>query len=413
MIKSKLLLFVLLLLPYFLGKLGLIIIVILFLIIFITELSVKIKFKKLTLLIFSPIIFSGLYGLLNYNIYEVLKDVFYFISPCIYFFAGLYFAKKLPQSVFFKTVVILGTLFSIKYICIVLMQVGFTAFIDPRNSRYLVKESTYIISVLSLIILIYLYVSKTYIHNYNKFLLNACIVINLCSLYFSASRTNTVCFLIMFLSLMYVRFKRYLFMFFVFFCLLIVGFSFVILDNPNSEMSKSILTAQDELVIKDASDAKERNSAYRGWEAYRTIETYKKGNYYELMMGHGLGKMVDLGMFIELGGSDYRYIPIVHNGYMFILVKTGVFGLFVYFIFFIMIVRNMFNNYFMNLSLDVKYISCLSIGILVSIYISNMVITGLFNPSYICLILSLGFFVQKLNVYAQTKTKKSAKYIKK
>lgn len=413
MLKSKLLLFVLLLLPYFLGKLGLIIIVILFLLIFLTESSIKIKFKKLVFLIFSPIIFASIYGLLKYNIYEVFKDVFYFISPCIYFFAGLYFAEKLPQSVFLKVVVVLGTLLSVKYIYIVLTQVGFSAFIDPRNSRYLVMESTYIISVLALIILIYLYISKTYIGNYSKFMLNMCIVINLCSLYFSGSRTNTVCFLIMFLSLMYVRFRKYLFTFFILFCLLIVGFAFIILDNPNTEMAKSILTAQDELVIKDVSDAKERNSAYRGWEAYRTIETYNKGNNYELIMGHGLGKMIDLGMFIELGGSDYRYIPIVHNGYMFILVKTGAFGLLVYFIFFIMVIKGIPNNSFVDLSLNVRYIACLSIGILVSLYIANMVITGLFNPSYTCLLLSLGFFVQKLNIYEQTKITENTKHLKK
>ncbi|MGC3977978.1 MAG: hypothetical protein QM751_06935 [Paludibacteraceae bacterium] len=64
------------------------------------------------------------------------------------------------------------------------------------------------------------------------------------------------------------------------------------------------------------------------------IDTYADGNFLELFFGKGLGQLIDLKMYIELAGTDWRYIPVLHNGYAYILVKTGIIGVLFFVIFY-------------------------------------------------------------------------------
>jgi hypothetical protein len=73
------------------------------------------------------------------------------------------------------------------------------------------------------------------------------------------------------------------------------------------------------------------NAKYRAFESLAAINTILAGSWLDIIFGYGFGKMVDLGMVITLGvpgqKSEYQFIPILHNGYLYLLVKTGVFGL--------------------------------------------------------------------------------------
>ncbi len=76
------------------------------------------------------------------------------------------------------------------------------------------------------------------------------------------------------------------------------------------------------------------------WRAYESIQAwraYADGRPMEFLLGHGFGKTVDLGRNMPFLGDDrlIRSIPVLHNGYLYLLLKTGALGLVLYLAFFI------------------------------------------------------------------------------
>ncbi len=70
------------------------------------------------------------------------------------------------------------------------------------------------------------------------------------------------------------------------------------------------------------------NNHWRGFEAYRAEKTYAAYSTGDKIFGGGGGALVDLGIAMQLSSVQaFKYIPITHNGYMYLLVKTGVCGL--------------------------------------------------------------------------------------
>jgi hypothetical protein len=58
-----------------------------------------------------------------------------------------------------------------------------------------------------------------------------------------------------------------------------------------------------------------------------------QGNQLQHIAGFGFGSRVDLGLTIKLGGEPMSTIPILHNGYVMLLVKCGWIGVLLYMIF--------------------------------------------------------------------------------
>ncbi len=84
------------------------------------------------------------------------------------------------------------------------------------------------------------------------------------------------------------------------------------------------------------------NLNWRGFEASRAAKTYGEFGDTEKLFGGGFGTNVDLGFAMKLLGShgwEYlEFIPLLHNGYTELLVKTGLLGLSLFIAFFIQIV---------------------------------------------------------------------------
>ena len=80
---------------------------------------------------------------------------------------------------------------------------------------------------------------------------------------------------------------------------------------------------------------------------------------------------IDLGQKIDLGGFIMREIPVLHNGFLYIILRTGLFGLFFYFIFFYKMKQTIKKNQ--------KMFYYLLVFILL---ISNFVVGGFFNVEF-------------------------------
>lgn len=82
-----------------------------------------------------------------------------------------------------------------------------------------------------------------------------------------------------------------------------------------------------EFIPADYSLGRDLNANWRGYEAYRGLLAYGSGSFLELIFGQGFGASIDLGFFAPLGEEGfYRKIAVLHNGYIFTLVKTGALG---------------------------------------------------------------------------------------
>ena len=160
--------------------------------------------------------------------------------------------------------------------------------------------------------------------------------------------------------------------------LIFSGLSYIVPESQSSFLGK-IARTQDELTF---SDFRTEGDVIRYWRSYETLvafETYARNNNFRRAIGMGFGQLVDIGMEVQLGNDFMRYIPILHNGYMYILVKTGYLGLFAFFLF-------MGKLYSIGARhADSSCSSCQLIGGLVMstvaiVVVSTFVISGWFNP---------------------------------
>jgi hypothetical protein len=114
---------------------------------------------------------------------------------------------------------------------------------------------------------------------------------------------------------------------------------------------------------------------WRAYEAYSAIQCLeeKPVNY---MFGKGFGALIDLKFLSPLGEKGMRYIPIIHNGYIFILYKTGIFGLLIYFLFLFYLYAQ---SYKKKVPLINSVIRNIISGISLYLLFSTLIVTGLYN----------------------------------
>lgn len=89
----------------------------------------------------------------------------------------------------------------------------------------------------------------------------------------------------------------------------------------------------EELQVDERMTIREINENWRGFETARAIATWRNGEALQQVFGLGFGTQVDLGLFQNLSGRQrdaVRFIPIFHNGYVYVLLKTGVAGVLLY-----------------------------------------------------------------------------------
>ena len=149
------------------------------------------------------------------------------------------------------------------------------------------------------------------------------------------------------------------------------------LEQKDSFVEKVLISFR-EIAISDYEDISEIHALWRGYEAYRGVRTYAAGQPPELIVGRGFGTLVDVGLFLQLGDFQMRYVPLLHNGYVYVLVKTGIIGVLLYLAFFGMLFstgRGFSHHVFGELRL----LGRLLVGLAWLFLFTTLVVTGLYN----------------------------------
>lgn len=136
-----------------------------------------------------------------------------------------------------------------------------------------------------------------------------------------------------------------------------------------------------EIEVQHYDTFKEINDNWRGFEAYRALRTYDRFSPREKVMGGGLGTLVDLGFSMQFTSTEsLRFLPVTHNGYAYLLVKTGVVGLVLFVLFLVQIFRLGWTN---RRSADPvrAFAGLVLLWTAIDFAMTQGVITGIYNKS--------------------------------
>jgi hypothetical protein len=119
-----------------------------------------------------------------------------------------------------------------------------------------------------------------------------------------------------------------------------VSFVSVSFFHAAEPFKEKVLHSSQEVELHPYETFKDINDNWRGFEAYRALQTYERLPFAQKVIGGGFGTMVDIGFAMLLGGdTPIQELPLLHNGYMYLLVKTGVVGLLLFLVFVGQVVR--------------------------------------------------------------------------
>ena len=117
---------------------------------------------------------------------------------------------------------------------------------------------------------------------------------------------------------------------------ILFGSVFFNLDSGGSQGSgfqDKVMHSINEMLVTNYDDVSDISSNWRGYEAYLGFSKYYSGSLPELLFGQGYGAVVYTPYWIFKGElPQLDIIPIFHNGYITILLKTGAIGLILFFI---------------------------------------------------------------------------------
>ncbi|WP_150111885.1 O-antigen ligase family protein [Flavobacterium sasangense] len=126
----------------------------------------------------------------------------------------------------------------------------------------------------------------------------------------------------------------------------------------------------------DRENHKELWDHWRGYEAKRALELMNE-NPTSYFFGTGYGSLINLKFKAPVGEQDMKYISRIHNGYVFVLYKTGFVGLILYFIFLIKLYLKIYTK---KKSEEAYFVDRIIVSIGVFYVFTSLIITGIYIP---------------------------------
>jgi len=125
-------------------------------------------------------------------------------------------------------------------------------------------------------------------------------------------------------------------------------------------------------------DIKNHKYLWDHWRAYEANMAYKQMKLHPISFfnGYGFGSLVDLKFVAPLNEKGMRFIPILHNGYSYVLFKTGFIGLFLYLTFLLSLY---FQSYKNKISEDEQVVRNFISAIGLFFVFSSLIVTGIYN----------------------------------
>lgn len=314
----------------------------------------------------------------DYKLYFIIRDITYLLKPITGLLLGYQlFSKQIKNP--FQFIVYAGVAIASYH----LFLVAYGIIIEgARNVREIREHGGYFndFEVYTLVILLFhKKLNLGFSLNKNRLF----IIILAISSFFYLARTNFIQFVILIIALkgFFVLNEKAIKAVLATAILIIIGYASIVYYNPirngkgmDEFLYKIKIIPTEAFSTKiNRDDWKDFNDNYRSYENIRTVQQLY--NNKALTFGEGIGSQVDLKQKVYLGDMQLRYISILHNGYMTVLLKSGLLGVFIYLFsigFFFR--KNKYDNE------NLKNINYLFIGTGVFLIFSNWVFMGFYNP---------------------------------
>jgi hypothetical protein len=357
--------------------------------------GIKLNYLKLVWPL-SGVFFFGIMGAFDHASRDILRDVAYALTPLSLIFIGYWMADNGEKwQLILKVMVFWG---------IVLAGIHLFTFVqDPdlltAKANEVRSEAGSIGDLTALALVLCFFQKRLGINNLLPRLFPRFIALPvlLASFVLSYSRTEFAVVLVLSLALWGVLSKvnsRFV----VSGVVLVVAFYALLLTTPKYESGtfrSKLARTFTEVNAYNYKDLQDINDNWRGYEAHKAFKTYSSGNAVQLMIGQGFGALVDLDLVIALGKTDYRYIPILHNGYAYILVKTGLFGLACYLFFYFSVIKTAVLHANSPIS-EPRFLARLLLGCVLSLAVTMFVVGGMAERHSSEFVLLLGYLVRRL-----------------
>jgi len=292
----------------------------------------KILFLNLIVLI---ALFSGVVHIYKDNLYYFTRDIMYFIQAPFFLIIGIYLYQEIRDFRKILKIIVISsfvvTLYKISYI-LFHPEIFLLSALKIRYAYDLSNGA----AIITILILLYSRKVKYYLFN-GKFEI-IMLLISFLSIVISFSRTNYVLLIVIIFLPFLNKIKASLYVYFslmIFITMLIFGRSFIHMDGGGVQgtdfMSKLEHSFQ-EMTIHDYNSRIEVINDWRGFEAHLGLQQYYKGNVLELFFGQGIGTIVYTPAWVFQGAdTNLDILPFFHNGYITLLLKTGLFGFILFF----------------------------------------------------------------------------------
>lgn len=356
-----------------------------------------IKMARLFLFLMVPVVLGLLVGFEN-DTYLIFKDFYYFTIPMLFITAGIVLACRLTIDQFLKTLIYAGVITSVMVTGISVSYMGFGALTDPYSAHYamgIVGTPGPPVALACLLL-----TRKFNIRLFSPLLFNALTAVNVMGVYMFASRTYliiTFCFLLLLIA---DRIKRLWIPPVI--LLMVIAFTLIPFDalkvNSDGTFMGKIMGSFSEVSIGQYTSEQDINMQYRGYESFMALKGYTEGDTKNWIFG-GLGKLIDLKTFVRLGeDTDFQFIPVLHNGWLYILVKTGIVGIMVYAAVFLSLIIINWRKYADNTGPPIiRLFAALAVGCIISLLLTNYIVTAFFNVEMSVLMITLGYSYLNFN----------------
>lgn len=363
----------------------------------------KVQINKLFFKTILPILIIFLLGFVGFlfnkvTFFNVFKDIFHFLKPITGLLIGYFFYRKIDDfKMFVKTIVIVGLLSAVIHFGILFFISGFSSVNEIREFG---RDN--FLELFSLFFLLFYkkFQNDTLFKNQFPHFFFVVLLFASNVLYFS--RTMIVVAIILLITIYgyTIITKRGLRIIGLVFVSILVfyGYLFSIKISRNQPGLESFLykvkNAPSEIFKTkiDRENHKDLWDHWRGYEAKRAFSLMEKDPK-SYLIGTGYGSLVNLKFFAPLTENykdkGIKYISELHNGYVYIYYKTGIFSLFLYLIFLI----NLYIKIYYNKNFETYFISAIGVAFL----FTTLTITGMYNSRDVIVFLlgALLFFEKK------------------
>jgi hypothetical protein len=340
----------------------------------------------------------------DYQLYYIIRDTTYLSKPILGLLIGYQLCKKFPDKVF-QTIVHTAFFIAVLHLLFLLRAFAFFKVGTINDIRFFGGFFSDF-EIYGLIIIIYHQKFQINFSRKKTLLYTSVIAI---SAFLYLARTNFLQFVILFLAMKgyFEVNKRSITVVLSFLIIGGIGYSAIWYMNPkrNGEGIEALLYKIKIAPIEpfktkiNREDWKDFNDNYRSYENIMTVRQVSREGWIAVMFGQGIGSKVDLKQEVWLGDMNLRFISILHNGFMTVFLKSGLFGLFIYLTTIYLLFRKIKTK-----DPLLSNINLLFLGTGVFLIFSNWVFMGVYNLSDNKSIL-IGLIIGFREIYIKQSTK--------